>query len=424
MLFNLLENEKYLAINHSIGVDVIQYAKILAQDFIKYKKDTYIISFKQPENKTQLLKILPYDSSDILSIKNSIIIFDSVNIQDSLIEHSEILKILEKFNYIIYLFTFGVSQDSMRRLTNLLKNIKILNDNIGNLGYAIKEEAIFSKMTLAQNNNYFELIIEEPKESDYPLSQQICNISYPEKYRNLINEQPDHYLNNYDDLPDEYLVESLIDDIGPSILDNAPKLKDLLLIINNNKNTNHIIFTKYNYFYGAKLIEALIKKYIGINPFVILPEIKPESARPQTNDEKLAFEKMKNNNFENVMHRFNKNVKTNNFNILITTETFNNILPKNISHLHMLDGSLQKTMQLIDEIYKYINYNINADSNPPKFILHNYICKAIQELSADEIGYKKFITKYNNNERYYDSLSEIFVGSISINDSKLIVTSS
>lgn len=340
------------------------------------------------EDQKKLLILLGDNySKEVLKIhmvKNSIIIFDSAESVIKLIGIDNIKYLIEKNNIVIILYTLGITDTIMNQLSVELPGGLYANTKFEDLGTTINFDYHISKMSTFQNKIYNQYRTEELKEQspgsrqkiirdNFVNSQQICNIVYPENIQNFLNTNPN-----------TLSIRNVVSQCGDTLLEGSEKLKNLLTNLIKNKGKNQLIFTKYYLHYGMELLkEFLLSKSIKV----------------YTLDWEYSMDLI-----DNEINLFNNDISE--YKVLITTTPyFHHIIPKNITEIHMLDGSLENTLILILNIYKYHNYSYeNPVLNINYYITQNN--KASTESSADTILYMQHTEKLEFDIKYFNALSK------------------
>lgn len=170
--------------------------------------------------------------------------------------------------------------------------------------------------------------------------QKVCNILYPFEIQSIFE--------NNQEVPDFY---SLVRVLGYKVLfQNSPKFLELYDTISLNLRSNegvkqrHIIHTGFNDYFGGKILKVLFDS-VGENPIKTLYISNEYSSQYKLD----------------LIRKFNDETEddgTYKYQVLI----INNIppiRPTNVNHFHILDVDLREAYEMVGEIFKYTNYNLN-----------------------------------------------------------------
>lgn len=355
-----------------------------------------------------------YDDPVYLHEDNSVIIFDSLkNLMGNFHEDIESRKFFynllnrlkSKFNQVIAIVDNDMYQEDIAKVCSIDpkmflylsdKQFTFINKETNMLYYPkIHDEiAIITKEQEAKLNSIIpKSDTPEPLNwinDEYRIPGNLSEIS-PKKYFNIVYPyQIEAAIKSQANLS---TLDYIIDIFGEGeILKFAPKFRKLFdkITMSLDEGLRHVIFTAYPNIsddgndgdFGGDLIWILLtKKY----------NLRAERLYDSSSDEEKF----------DTLQRYNNGE----FDILITNCYFM-IPPVNVNHFHVIDSDLKTAFDMIDVIYKDINYG--KEQNPDFDIHLYYLLKDEKELpratfdSYDFYGMKNYIQtlNYEKNERW------------------------
>ena len=372
----------------SFGND-IQKISVMLAGYIKMPIHKGWIVTLQPDNTQKYIEefgykndidVITYDNLDLSllkNIKNTTILFDSLsNLELAETDDNKGLDIIEMLiknhNWIIFVGDARTKAYEIKLLSEKFPRTHFWNDKFADFGNCINFSLNKSKMSEQQELRYsiseayyMETMKLSPnkdswKSEEYPNLKRFCNIVYPGSIQNLI-ESPN--IENPDLVP---TPEKVIQGLGiPTVVQNAPKLQQLIHKVNFSRRKKNIIFTNFPNFFGTGIITAILNK-------LEIPTLKIDSE--QTLEENME-----------IMKKFNTEEE---YKVLVTNVAFPEP-PLNIGTYHILDSNLPEAYEKIFQIYKYDNYT-ESDCIPPKLNIEMYCTSKSNDKSIDDYTFDEF----------------------------------
>lgn len=417
-------------ISHTPGVEPASLAVIIAQKVKSSAQEAYVIS-SNPKGAYSTIGDAP-SSSDKVSvftyetivapdvqkphtsstpiiltwtqrqrridtITGSLLVFDSVNHAVSLIGCKTLRDVSRRNNTIIIMYTLGVSQHHMKAIADHIPHALFANAAFADHGMQLKFELHTTNMSPRQDMLYEiarndELDIASPVLRDqYNKSQQMCNIAYPTPIHRILGSETH--------APNIPSADTIVKEFGNDILVDAEKIRSLVTNIVLNREQRHFVFTRYRYHYGLDMIRSVLQLH-GIKVFASTGDMS-------TADRDLSVK------------AFNED--SNAPQVFITTVALHNEAPTNISHLHMVDGSLSNSHGFFDRLYKYYNYF--GKQLPPSLTIDYYVCqRASGDNSADGVLYIRESDQWYRDLQYWDKTMEVSQPIVITSDGRLSIT--
>lgn len=355
----------------SVAVVMAQRSRFDLQQAIVVTWNT-VVANKTLENssfKKDNINIKSYNSgTELLSLNNNIIVFDSLQELMTLTGRSEnkeidygleiLPNLIHKKNIVIVLITSGVTKNKLNLVRSQVPGAYFMWSTFLERPHYLQFNLHESDMTPEQDLVYSvtrkKELASEPDNSTYESSQKVCNILLPESVREVM------------DTDDEPTVENMMNIYSTKdLLANAPKIRNLITQLRLYPDMRHVIFTRYECHHGVRMLSLMLKD-LGFNIYSV----------SKNNEHK--------DNIKNITS-FNSDEKP--AIILISTKIPRGIGFINISHLHFLDSCYEYYHILMEEIFKYKNYTTFVCN----LFIHAYVChKSGINYSADKILYDSF----------------------------------
>lgn len=303
-------------------------------------------------------------------IEKQLLVFDSATTVYQLIGDDGLKTLLANGNYIIILWSL-FDRDIIVKLRDSLPGSLLLKASFADLGMDIQFQLHESKMTRLQDLSYKLSADKEIKDPFSLTSMQYENIVYPTEVEKLLSTEKEDKSTDSSVLVEKYQEK---------LLDNGPKLYDLLMLITLNPNRRHLVYTRYNNHYGVSLIAALLKFY-GMKVYTL----------------KMG---QKHADWKKTIEDFNQS--SDDSTSVLVTSVMLPAIPKQIDHLHMMDGGFHNSQFLVNVIYKYFNYP--KSKMPPTLTIHYYV--STRPDGKPSIGYtmyKKEIARWNQELSFYET---------------------
>jgi hypothetical protein len=322
------------------------------------------------------IKIINYTSlSELTNISNNFIIFDSLQeIIDSL---KFVQDLLRKRNIVVILFTLGVTNYHFEEAKKYINGAYFFWSTFLEVSHHMQFVLHESYMTNEQEINYT-LVRKEELDSSYKDyifedSQKICNILFSSDVRKVLGTPDEPSINTIiksytksqprlrRTTRGSIMEEDYIFDKEQFLL-NAPKIKDLLAQLRLFPDMRHVIYTRYENYYGVKMLNLVLSS-LSFKCYITA---------------------------SHIVEGYNRDKDPS---ILILSTS----IPRtegffNVSHLHFLDSGYDFYHILLDSIFKYRLYTTFMCN----LFVHNYICqKRGIDQSADTILYEMFVTYQN-----------------------------
>ena len=365
-LTQILALQPCAVVAHTLGVDPSILSVILAQAGKTTLQDAYVVTWNTETAKadigskpavTKKVTVLSYE--DFLSFKpitRSVIVFDSINHLVALIGVKRLQDLIRANNIVLLLYSILSDLSFLQQIREAVPGASLLSASFADLGQDIQFELHETKMTPAQDLEW--QLHRNAEIKDQPTyivdgfvkSLQYENLIYPHEIQVMLDADLKK-LGRSKDLP---WPNTIVDRYRDQMLENAPKLRDLIVSLMLNRERRHVVFTRYTHYYGLDVIVPLLQLY----KFKIY-----SMSGEQTPAERLAVIAEMNNQPGGC--------------VLVTSVVFPGIGPRDISHIHMLDGALSNSDSLLAACYKYANYAITSSKSKeaPRIVIDYYVCQ-------------------------------------------------
>jgi len=364
----------------------------------------YIVSFEEERCK-KIVNDMKYEDVKVISyediqmgvlhgVKNSVIGFDSLSF---LTEFAE-LDLKRGFQIIDYLKNNGnwiLIFCSQKTLPVEIKNFQdgfpkayLFNDKFADFGHNVVYSLNKTKMSEQQELRYnisekywYETRKMKPnlhswKKDNYSNLKKFCNIVYPGSIQSIFEST------TLEKVPEVPSADNIINTFGISaILENAPKFQQLIDNIVVTRRQRHLVHTGYANYFGTGIIAALLN-------YLEIPTLTIDYEKPDEENEKN-------------LELFNK---TDKYIVLVT----NMILPDdpiNINVYHIMDSALLKSFEILFQIYKYKNYNLET-RGIPKLVVEMYCTSKLESKSIDDYTFDEFYPFVVQQQKFWEFITK------------------
>jgi hypothetical protein len=362
-LANELSRIRSALILNPLGADASRISAILAQKSTLVVQTVFVVTWDVTSAKDVLaefgnpvhIKVIDYEQLDQINgtADNRVVIFDSLPNAITLVNPSFFMHLKKAGVWVVAVASQGVKPEQVLAFSSVFPEALILKAAFAFMGEEIKYHLHQVKMTPRQDMIY------DMRARRYGKAPEIFNMAYPTPLQTSIdaNVNPD--------------IGAIIREYKMGLLADAPKLKELITYIILNRDRRHIIHTKYEAYYGVKLLEALLQLN-GLDVVTITGSMKT--------DQRLL-----------EMQRFNadRNPRVLIHNTALPLDTD----PLEVRDLHLLDGNLEEGILNLVRIYKYRNYQ---SSGTPLVFVHNYVTLRSSGAPTEEV---QQYTAFQTNEK-------------------------
>ena len=419
-LTQVLAKTPCIVINHTLGVEPALLAVIVAQGAKSVIQVTYVVTWNAADaladigpkpSQAKKVTIVDYEyvrerktagslPNPFDTISRSLIVFDSSNQLFHLVGDSRLRHFLTNGNQVIILNNILNGEGILTKIKDIAPDALLTKASFADHGQTIKFDLIVSKMTPAQDFAYqLEVSKESKSTSDPSPSRTILhrgryeNIVYPHEVQTVI-EKREH-------VPEAKVIVAKYKD---ELLEGSPKFRELLLNIMLNRDKRHVIFTRYEHHHGYDVLIAMIEQaglaVFGVNSKMTLAQ------------RAAAVEK-----FNDVCGECTGQGGG----ILVTTVALQNLSPKYVSYIHMVDGSFNNMALLLDVCYKYSNYRGQNLSKP--ITINYYITQRNNGSDASSADpYRKTNIEWTQKITEWQRLDQVSRPIIMTDDGRFVVT--
>jgi hypothetical protein len=377
-LLSYLKITPMALISHPIGVESSKVASVLVEHTRLPDRTGLIVTFNASSTKESLqiadskhIAITDYsDYEGIMSKSNIIICFDNLMQAVDLFGMDNIRTLAYQHNVLFFLYTYGIKEHYFFQMQTKFPELTMYmwKATFADRGEKMSVNMHQVKMTPRQDLRYAVEYEKEKEEfldytvSTYNQTQRCCNIVYPLPIQGQI------------DTDKTISISSLIDEYTyPVLLQDAPKIRELFIVLALGIDQRHVVYTKFDDEYGIIILES-IARYFKYNVIVVKNTFTPED---------------KNKIIESI------NVDPTQPCVIIVNTMFDQVIPKNISQLHFFDGDIKLMEPFIKTLYKYSLYTI-----PPALSINFYVAnRSNNVVSIEGILYtqlRELIIHYND----------------------------
>jgi hypothetical protein len=328
--------------NAKVAYEIAVHSKLPLKDhlgkvhIISFEKE-YLIDRATQDGFFKDVIIHDYEPESISSLKdcykNIIIIDDLSHAMEFIPKFLKKMLDLYPYNFIIVLANMKTSREDIKKFSDYYDDCHFWNDNfMNNKENKLTLKLYKSPITHLQDIKIKKLMekckkkpgLDEWKLDNHRNCKRFCNIVYPYEVQIEIEEA------SRNSEEDEYFKANspykMIMRLGgkKEFLQLSPKFKNLLGVLDNTKG-RHIIYTSFDSYYGSDILYELLKG--EYSTLVINPEL-------------VESEK------EKIINKWNKNKS---YEVLIITTSVP-VVPKNVSHIHIMDGNMKEIYERIFEI--------------------------------------------------------------------------
>lgn len=278
-----------------------------------------------------LVDVMGYTNHDeIMKCHHRLICFDDYQMAKSILDEDEITSLVKVSNNILFfLYSYGIREISMLKFPD----VHTWKATFADQGENIPVELHTVNMTERQDLRYRV----EMERGVFPVDMSLATYQVAERYCNIVYPLTDP----------TGKVAHLLKEFGHGeILKDAPKIKELFIILGLHIDQRHLVYTTFDDEYGIVILEAIARLF-KYNVFVITNRM--------FTDEKRA-----------ILDSINS---TSDPCVIITNTTFRKCERiMNLTHQHFLDSDLDLVPTSIESFYKYANYTIS-----PILTTHIYV---------------------------------------------------